>query len=396
MAPLVIYVTGFRQHAGKTVTSLGLLHLLSRRFAPEELGYIKPVGQQLMSLEDGTKVDKDALIIERFSGIPDLDMKTVSPVRLASGFTKQYISCKDRATETERLKGNILKALDSFSHKKIVIAEGTGHPGVGGIVGLSNANVGKLMHAQTLFLSGGGIGKALDMLEVDLSYFIFKGCRVRGLIFNKVFPKKIDTVKEYITEELINERYGAYGEPIRIFGFLPEISKLNHPSMRIIASAFPDARSIGTVTDREWMVPCNGIKVVSLTAEYLNPEKHIAPGDVVLLGSASKSRRIKLLSYQRALKKSSERAIGGIVLTCGETTPLDPEIEDQIAESGIPALYVQEDTAAAEEKIIEVFENTKIQVYDKLKHEKIKELFENHFDLDLFLDALDITGGRRR
>ena len=396
MAPRVIYITGFRQHAGKTVTSLGLLHLLSKRFAPEELGYIKPVGQQLVSLEDGSKVDKDALIIDKFSGIPDMDMRTVSPVRLASGFTKQYISSSDRASETERLKGDILTALDSFSHKKIVVAEGTGHTGVGGIVGLSNANVGNLMKAQTLFLSGGGIGRALDMLEVDLSYFIFKGCRVRGLIFNKVIPEKIGTVKDYITEGLINERYGAYSEPIRIFGFLPEISQLNNPSMRVVSSAFSGVRTIGTPSDPVWTVPCGGIKVVSLSAEYLNPEKHIAPGDIVLLGSASRSRRIKLLSYQRALKRSYERSIGGIVLTCGKTTPLDPEIEDQIAESGIPAIYVQEDTATAEEKIIEVFENTKIQVYDKLKHDKIKELFESHFDLDLFLDAMELGGDRRR
>lgn len=396
MPPLVIYVTGFRQHAGKTVTSLGLLHLLSKRFPPEELGYIKPVGQQLISLDDGVQVDKDALIIEQFSGIPDVDMKAVSPVRLGSGFTKRYIGSDNRQAETERLKGDILTALDSYAHKKVVIAEGTGHPGVGGIVGLSNANVGNLMRSRTVYLSGGGIGRALDMLEVDLSYFTFKGCRVRGLIFNKVFPEKIDTVKEYITEELINERYGVPTEPIRIFGFLPEISKLNSPSMRVVSTAFSDARIIGTPTTDAWTIPCNGIKVVSLSAEYLNPEKHIDPGDIVLLGSASKSRRIKLLSYQRALKRSHNRAIGGIVLTCGKTTPLDPEIEDQIAESGIPAIYVQEDTATAEEKIIEVFENTKIQIYDKLKHEKIKKLFENHFDLDLFLDAMNLKGDRRR
>jgi hypothetical protein len=165
--------------------------------------------------------------------------------------------------------------------------------------------------------------------------------------------------------------------------------------MRVVSSAFSDARIIGTVTDPAWTIPCGGIKVVSLSAEYLNPEKHIAPGDIVLLGSASKSRRIKLLSHQRALKRSQERPIGGLVLTCGKTTPLDPEIEEQIAESGIPAVYVQEDTATAEEKIIEVFENTKIQVYDTLKHEKIKELFENHFDLDLFLDAMELRGDRR-
>jgi hypothetical protein len=44
-----------------------------------------------VELEDGRKIDKDAKIIEQFTGIPDLDLQMLSPVRLGSGFTKHFL-----------------------------------------------------------------------------------------------------------------------------------------------------------------------------------------------------------------------------------------------------------------------------------------------------------------
>ncbi len=388
MNPKIIYITGFRQHAGKTVACLGLLHLLRQQYKPEDLGYVKPVGQELVEVSDGLKVDKDALIIRQFADIADLDMRYVSPVRLGSGFTRKYITSPDRVSETEKLKEKIKEALYHYRDKKIIIAEGTGHPGVGGIVGLSNAMVGNLMNADILFLSGGGIGRALDMLEVDLSYFMYAGSNVRGIVFNKLIPNKISTVREYISEQFINEKYESFPNSLHILGFLPEMEKLNKPSMRVLLEKFPTARAIGDPREKRWARDCTNIKVLSLSAEFLHPEEHIRPGDVVLLGAASRSRRSKLFMYERALGKGE--GISGLILTCGQTTPLDPHIERQIEESGIPAMYVQEDTAEAEEKIIQAFETSKIQVYDSKKYETIKKLFSEHFDYSYLRAILNV------
>jgi len=388
MAPIMIYIAGFRQHAGKTAATLGLFSLLRRYFTPEELGYIKPVGQELVTLPDGNRIDKDAVIIQQFSGIPDIDLSAVSPVRLGSGFSKQYLSSEDTSRETVMLQNRITKAIEKLRHKKIIIAEGSGHPGVGGIVNLSNAEVSKILNADIIYLSGGGIGKALDMLEVDLAYFHYMKSRVRGIIFNKLIPHKIDTVKKYITEDLLRKKYRLFDWPLRIFGYLPEIDRLSKPSMKVISGSFPNCRIIGNSKSKAWEKPCNTIKVLSLTAEYLNPEKYIKPGDVILLGSASRSRRTKLLSYNRTLKKIG--SVGGLVLTCGDTTPLDPDIEKEIIDSGIPAILVLEDTAKAEHFIERSFENNKIQIYDDVKIQDLENLFEEHFDLDKFLDTFCI------
>jgi hypothetical protein len=390
MAPLILYISGFRQHAGKTVTSIGLMSLLTDMFSPSLIGYIKPVGQEAVTLEDGTVVDKDAVLINEFSGIPDLDMETVSPVILGSGFTKKYLDSHDHSEKTEALKQRIKDAFYRFRAKKVIIVEGTGHPGVGGIVGLSNADVSRLIGSQILYLSGGGIGRALDMLEVDISYFLFRKSNVRGIIFNKIIPEKIDQVKRYITEDLLNRRFCCFENPLRIFGFLPDVEYLQRPSMDFIRKSFPNARVIGDPDNDRWRTPLNKVHVLSLAAEYLHPEKYYKPGDIVLLGSASTSRRLKLLSYNRTLKKIG-RSLGGLVLTCGDTTPLSAAVEREIAEAGIPALHVKENTADSERIVQNCFDNTKLQVYDVEKVNTIKTLFADHFDLQKLIDTFALS-----
>jgi BioD-like phosphotransacetylase family protein len=389
MPPLVVYITGFRQHAGKTVTSLGLISLFQKIIDPIHIGYIKPVGQELVELADGSKIDKDARIVQEFSNIPDMNLKMVSPVRLGSGFTRTYLSSQNPREETLRLENAILESLHTLSNKKVIIAEGTGHPGVGGIVGLSNAKVASLMNAEIIFLSGGGIGKALDMLEVDLSYFLYKKTRVRGIIFNKLIPQKIPTMKNYITENLLNNKYGAFGGPLSILGFLPQIDILSHPSMKAISSHFKDAGEIGDSDTDAWKIPCDNIKVISLTARFLRLEKYLEPNTLVIVAASSSRRIVSICKYHKKMQQSGQ-GIGGIILTCGEGVPLDRNILYTIKKAQIPALFVKEDTATAEKVILEAYDSTKLQIYDKQKLDEIKQLFEEYFDFDKFIESFSI------
>ncbi|MBN1523717.1 MAG: AAA family ATPase [Spirochaetales bacterium] len=389
MAPLVIYITGFRQHAGKTVTSLGLLSLLRKHMDPIHLGYVKPVGQELVTLADGSKIDKDARIVQEFSSIPDLDMTKVSPVRVGSGFTKSFLSSDDSRSKTQNLENLIIDSMESLNHKKIIIAEGTGHPGVGSIVGLSNANVANLINADIVFLSGGGIGKALDMLEVDLSYFLFKRARVRGIIFNKLIPDKITTMKQFVTDDLLNNKYGAFGGALTILGFLPMIEVLSQPSMKIIHDHFKNAEAIGDIEEPSWEVPCDSIKVVSLPSELLNVKKHISPQSLVIIAANARRRINTICEYNRVLTESGY-GIAGFLLTCGDCPAIDPETESEIRNSGIPAVYVEEDTATAEKIVLDAYENTKLQIYDKTKLKEVEYLFEQYFDFQKFIDTFGV------
>lgn len=388
MPPKVIYITGFRQHAGKTVTSLGIISLLRKIMDPSRIGYIKPVGHELVELPDGTLVDKDADIMRMFSGIPDLDPRAISPVKLGSGFTQEFLRAEDQLRETRKLEDAILSCLEGLSHKEVVIAEGTGHPGVGGIVGLSNADVANLMNAGMIYLSGGGLGKALDMLEVDLSYFLYKKSRVRGIIFNKVIPKKMGSMRQLVTEDLMNSKYGAFGGRLRILGFLPEIDDLGKPSMRAIAEKYSGAEALGRTHSEAWETPCLSTRIISMDADAFKLEDYVRPRDVVILAASSRRRSRKILDAY--VRTDNRIQIGGLVLTCGKTDLLDAEIRKDILTIGLPTLLVKDDTASTEQKILEIYENTKLQTYDIRKIKEIEDLFAEHFPMDKFLETFEI------
>jgi dethiobiotin synthetase len=388
MAPTIVYLTGFRQHAGKTVTSLGIISRLLRVMDASRIGYLKPVGQELVTLADGTQVDKDALIIGRFSGIAGFDIAAVSPVRLGAGFTQDYLASRNPRQETRRLEDAIIESLGRLGDRDVIIAEGSGHPGVGGIVGLSNADVANLIGAKVVFLSGGGLGKALDMLEVDLSYFLYKKTPLRGVLFNRCIPGKIDTMSRLITEDLLNDRYGAFGGKLRILGFLPEIADLGRPSMRSLAEKYPGAEPIGRAAGSAWELPCGDTRIISADADRLQLEAYLQPHDIVILAASSRRRAHRVLEFHRM--RCTDVPLGGLLLTCGRTDEVAAEIREHIAEVGLPTLLVKDDTATAEQRVLDVYENTKLQPWDTGKMQEIEELFARCFNIEKFLDVFQI------
>jgi dethiobiotin synthetase len=388
MAPTIVYLTGFRQHAGKTVASLGIISRLSRFMDPSRIAYLKPVGQELVALPDGSEVDKDAQILGRFSGIPGFDLSRVSPVRLGAGFTQEYLGSANQLQETRRLQDAIIASLEQLANRDVIIAEGSGHPGVGGIVGLSNADVANLVGAKVVFLSGGGIGKALDMLEVDLSYFLYKKTPVRGVLFNRCIPGKIDAMSRLITEDLLNDRYGAFGGKLRILGFLPEIADLGRPSMRSLAEKYRGAEPLGQASGESWELACGDTRIISEDADQLQLEAYLQPHDVVILAASSRRRAHRVLEFHRM--RGADVPLGGLVFTCGRTDEVAEEIREHIVEVGLPALLVKDDTATAEQKVLDISENTKLQPWDTHKMREIEDLFAEWFDMDKFLETFEI------
>ncbi len=377
--PTIIYVAGFRQHAGKTFTSLGLISQLRSFLKPEEIGYIKPVGQELFTLPDGSKIDKDAVIIKEFA-LPSLDMHSVSPVRLGRGVTKKYLSSPDQELIFKGYCDSIDSAIDNLKDKKVIIAEGTGHPGVGGIVNLSNSVVSSRLDADIIYLAGGGIGKTLDMLEVDINYFHSTGARVKGIIFNKLIPNKIDEMKKYITQEYLTKRYGKDGSTIHILGWIPEVKGLNKPSMRLIKKGFPEAIVAGDLCKDQWGRSCTGVTIVSQSHRHFHPEEHIKPGHVIILSSYSTRRLKKILAFNKGLK--DEDKITGLIFTCTKVNENLKKSMKMVLGQKMPALYVSEDTSSADEKLYKCIKNTKLQSYDKAKNKMIVDTFNSHFDVN--------------
>jgi len=261
--PVVVYIAGERQHAGKTVASLGIISALCKLIDPKDIAYLKPVGQEMITLSSGERIDKDVRIIQEFTNLNMPDLSILSPVRIGDGVTRDYLTCDNPEKRTVTYKTAILKTMHELADKKLIIAEGTGHPGVGSVVGLSNARVANLLDAKILYLVGGGVGKPLDELEVDLSYFSHKHCQVAGILFNKVLPNKVEMMQGVLTESVINRIFPEWSPALEIFGYMPLVPYLNNPSMQLISQSFKEARKFNEQSKEIWQLTCHNVRVMS-------------------------------------------------------------------------------------------------------------------------------------
>ncbi|MDF7806859.1 AAA family ATPase [Pontiellaceae bacterium B12219] len=383
--PPVVFIAGERQHAGKTVTSLGLISAISKIIDPADIGYFKPVGQEMITLPNGQKIDKDVRIVKEFTGLDMPDMGMLSPVRVVSGVTKEYITGSSQKEITARFEKNIHETMVSLSDKKLIIAEGTGHPGVGSVVGLSNARVANLLGAKILYLVGGGIGRTLDELEVDLSYFAHHHSQVAGVLFNKVLPSKLDSMSEVLTEKALDRIFPEWTPSLKVFGYMPTVKYLNNPSMHLISHSFKDHRTIkGGKCPGAWHQPCRKVKIISQDIDVFNPETSLRPRDIAVIASGSHRRLQRIIDFNNKLGGDK---LGGIIITCATDSMPDLESIQTLANSALPCIAVMQDTADTDATLYKCFSNTKLQLYDRIKHASIVDLFEQHFDTERFIKA---------
>ena len=164
---------------GKTTASLGLIAGFT--LAGHRLGFLKPVGQRYLVV-DGTRADEDAVLIREVFDLPDA-LNDMSPVTLPRHFTTDYILGRI----DEDLGAQVKRAFDRVAvGKDLVVIEGTGHAGVGAVVGLSNAAAAALLETKVIIVSEGGIGRPIDEIVLNASLFDRHGVEVIGAIVNKV------------------------------------------------------------------------------------------------------------------------------------------------------------------------------------------------------------------
>jgi BioD-like phosphotransacetylase family protein len=158
--------------------------------------------------------------------------------------------------------------------------------------------------------------------------------------------------------------------------------------MELIKHRFKKCECLGETRPDIWQIPISQVRVISLPNEYLNMERYLKPQNVVIIGAGSKNRLKRIIEFNRSQPK--RKKLAGIVLTCGESTDLYEESRIALENSDVPGLYVNEDTAQAEDLIKMAVENTKIQVFDKHKYEEIKTLFQEHFDFERLVEELQL------
>lgn len=356
-----LFIAATRQNEGKTTTSLGLLAAIQK--SHPRVGYIKPVGQRFVEIDE-QKIDEDTVLMDRVYQLncPLVDM---SPIAVEPDFTRRYLE----SSNYDALVRKIHKAFDRVAWEKdFVLCEGSGHAGVGSVFDLSNARVAKLLGAKVVIVSQGGIGKPIDEVALNQALFEREGVEVIGVILNKLHPDRIGYIAEFARRGL--ERKG-----LKLLGVMPNQPILSKPTMELIrdelgAEALNQPRETANLVN-EVVVGAMGVQ---------NAMKFFKPG--VLIITPGDREDIILAAGTMAFRQND--GLAGIVLT-GNLRPSESVLK-VIRGMPFPVLLAAEDSYEVASKVHDL--TVKTRPKDTLKISLIRDLIAEHVNVRQILQSL--------
>lgn len=356
-----VFIAATRQNDGKTTTSLGLLAALQR--IHPRVGYIKPVGQRFVEIDE-QKIDEDTVLMDRVYQLncPLVDM---SPIAVEPDFTRKYL----QSSNYDALVRKIQKAFDRVAWEKdFVLCEGSGHAGVGSVFDLSNARVASLLGAKAIIVSQGGIGKPIDEVALNQALFQKEGVEVIGVILNKVMMDKY----EYVTEFA---RRGLKRKGLELLGVIPHQPILSRPTMELICE---ELRADVMNRSEQMHNLVNDVVVGAMSVHNAMPFFRsgvliITPGD----------REDLILAAATTLFGQTD-GLAGIVLT-GNLKP-SANVLKVIKEMPFPVLLSKDDSYEVASCVHDLIVKTRPK--DTQKISLIRDLIAEYVDVDRILKSL--------
>lgn len=357
-----VFIAATRQNDGKTTTSLGLIAALQRHFP--RVGYIKPVGQRFVEIEE-QKIDEDTVLMDSVYRLncPLVDM---SPIAVEPDFTRKYL----QAANNENLIRKIQQAFDRVAWEKdFVLCEGSGHAGVGSVFDLSNAQVAKILGAKVIIVSQGGIGKPIDEVSLNQALFEKEGVEIIGVILNKVLDSKVDSITDFA-------RRGLKRKGLDLLGVIPHQRILSNPTMELVRDELK-AETLNTPDKYHGMV--DHVVVGAMGAH--NAMDFFKPGVLLITPG---DREDIVLAACTSLDAQNENRMAGIVLT-GNLRP-SPAVLKIIRLMPIPVLLAKQDSYEVASKVHDL--TVKTRPSDAEKISIIRDLIAKNVDLKKILDSL--------
>ncbi|MDX8431555.1 MAG: AAA family ATPase [Candidatus Algichlamydia australiensis] len=362
-----VFIASTGQHVGKTTTCLGLLSGLRKRFS--KIGFIKPVGQEHVITTEGAHADKDVVLFKDHFSLPE-GYETMSPVLFPRGFTREYLDGKWNLKDLKKKIADSYQAIRKEAD--FVLAEGTGHIGVGSIVNLNNAEVAKLLGLKCVIIASGGLGSSFDALALNKLCCDLQGVEVAGVILNRVLPDKREMILNYMGKAL--KRWN-----LPILGCIPFDPFLSNPSLNDFESLFRTTLLSG---EERRLSHYRHTRLISTSAGDF--AKMIVPS-TLLITSATRDDilRITLKKFKEYQKRGEELDVA-IILT-GRTEP-NEKMVGKLREASIPMLYAPLPSYKVTKMITSY--TVKIRIEDKEKIHEAIELVENHIDFERIIKAV--------
>ena len=359
-----LYVAATRQNDGKTTAALGLFNAIKETFS--DIGYIKPVGQQV-KLIGKHKIDKDVSLMSEIYHIGS-HLYDMSPITVPKGFTEDYILHGDPANLTRKIRQAYQRASEG---RDFMVIEGTGHAGVGSIFDLSNAAVAQLLQSPVLLVTCAGIGRPIDEVMLNKAVFDKYGVPVIGVIVNKVMPEKCEKVNKFV-------RLGFQRQGIDVLGVLPFCPVLSSPTMRQLMEDIKGELLCGDEQmDQAVSRMIVGAMPPHTALDYFK-------GQVVLITPGNREDLILAALSANSTGHSEENHVRGMILT-GGIKP-NKTVMQLLAQGNIPVISVQDDTFTTAQKITNLI--IKIRPEDEEKIRTIKELVLEYINVDQLVEKL--------
>jgi BioD-like phosphotransacetylase family protein len=373
-----LYLAATGQNRGKTTAALGLFEGFVRQGL--NAGFMKPVGQRTV-ISDGEPADEDAVLMRTTFGLPEA-YAVLSPVHIPRGFTKAYIA----GEVVEDLGAKVRRAHATFADHDVLLIEGTGHAGVGAVIGLSNAVVADSLRAPAIIVSEGGVGRPIDEIVLNAALFARHGVPVAGAIVNKV-----DVVAQPGIQKVLERGLAPYGIPL--LGILPVRPILSNPTLEMILEGV-HGETIHHGPDLDRVI--DGVAIGAMEPghmlERVGPKTLvIVPGDredVILTLTTAHLMGVPRTATNEELTKPSldlddghAGAAIGLVLTGGYRPR--KAVVDAIRRADLFATLVGEDTYTVASEVHDLL--VKTHAADVEKIELIKELVASNIDVDRIL-----------
>ena len=357
-----VFIAATRQNDGKTTASLGLIAALQESYP--RVGYIKPVGQRFVEIEE-QKIDEDSVLMDSVyrMNCPLVDM---SPIAVEPDFTRKYL----QSSNNDALVRKIQKAFDRVAWEKdFGLCEGSGHAGVGSVFDLSNAQVAKTLGAKVIIVTQGGIGKPIDEVALNQALFEKEGVEIIGVIINKVLEDKL----EYITDFA---RRGLRRKGLELLGVIPHKDILSQPTLGLLVE---ELRAEPLNQTRQMQ---NLVDDVVVGAMSVNNAKTFFKRGVLLITPGDREDLI----YAAAASLNSPEAenMAGIILT-GNLRPHD-DVLKIIRDLPCPVLAVAADSYKVASKVHDLIVKTRPADTEKIS--LIRDLIAKNVNVKKILQAL--------
>jgi hypothetical protein len=357
-----VFIAATRQNDGKTTVSLGLIAALQKHFP--RIGYIKPVGQRFVEIEE-QKIDEDSVLMDSVYQLncPLVDM---SPIAVEPAFTRKYLT----HANNEALVKKIQNSFDRVAWEKdFVLCEGSGHAGVGSVFDLSNAQVAKTLGCKVIIVSQGGIGKPIDEVSLNQALFEKEGVEIIGVIINKVMEEKIPEITQFV-------RRGLKRKGLELLGVLPHQHILSKPTVGLVREEL-GAEMLNIPPTMNTLV--DDVVVGAMGAQ--NAMQFFQRG--VLLITPGDREDILLAAGATAAPDSADN-LAGIVLTGG----LRPGagVMKALQALQIPVLLAQADSYQVASKVHDLIVKTRPADAEKIS--LIRDLIAKHINVKKIIDSL--------